>query len=43
MSLMSENYINIWGIYCQQGLPGDVYCRDNYNYINNNNYINIFA
>ncbi|XP_011694273.1 PREDICTED: uncharacterized protein LOC105453773 [Wasmannia auropunctata] len=22
MDLMSENYIKIWGIYCQQGLPG---------------------
>ncbi|XP_011707167.1 PREDICTED: glutamate receptor ionotropic, kainate 2-like, partial [Wasmannia auropunctata] len=21
MDLMSENYINVWGIYCQQGLP----------------------
>lgn len=24
MSLMSENYIKVWGIYCQQGLPGNV-------------------
>lgn len=21
-NLLSENYLNIWGIFCQQGLPG---------------------
>jgi len=24
MSIISDNYIKVWGIYCQQGLPGNV-------------------